>query len=783
MTPRLTTTLFAAVDSDAAGQLPSYRFARLDGVDDPNRMLALVAVAGLAAVVYVAWHYRRETASISGGLAIFFTSLRLIAVAGLIVYFLQPQKRTDSEVAIDSRVAVLADVSQSMGVRDARTDESSKAERAEVVRETLLSTSMLARLRAEHDVSLRVFDEQVERVAEWKRVRPDGNNASAGAASDNNANADGGNAEQVLTESQAERLKPLGGETRLGDALAEVLADESKDKFKDTLAGIILFSDGRQNSGIDPLAIAELAAERQIPIYAIGVGSTSPRKNVRVQQVIAPSRAYPGDATPIRALISGEGLVGRSVEVQLSTRRLHGDAETAATVVATREAVFDSNADVQTVEFEIEPVEPGRLVVEVRLIPPTDDHHAGDDFRAVEVEVVEASSRVLLVASGATREYRFLRNQLRRDPRTTVDIWLQLAPPGISQDADAILDAFPQTKEELFQYDCIVAFDPDWTLLDAAQVELLAGWVADQAGGMIVAAGPIHTSGWVQSAEHAKLRALYPVDFQRRLALLDDGHYGSEVAWPIAFSRAGQEAPFLMLAKTPQESTVAWEEFPGVYGCYAVKGPKAGAQVYGRYSDPDAGISADRPVYMAEHFYGAGRVFYLGSGEMWRLRGIDTGLFEVFYAQLIRHVTQGRLLRGSSRGMLLLERDQYRVGDDVTVRAQLSTAAQEPYVAESISVRATGPDGKGRNVALGADSSRPGNFVGQLTVLQEGAYRLELPVPNALDEQLTRRFHVEIPDLEFQQTERDERLLAALASKTGGRYFESPEVAAAGSSQ
>ena len=65
--------------------------------------------------------------------------------------------------------------------------------------------------------------------------------------------------------------------------------------------------------------------------------------------------------------------------------------------------------------------------------------------------------------------------------------------------------------------------------------------------------------------------------------------------------------------------------FPGVFGCYAVKGPKPGAQVYGRYSDPEAGIAVERPVYFADHFYGAGRVFYMGSGELWRLRTFDPG--------------------------------------------------------------------------------------------------------------------------------------------------------------
>jgi hypothetical protein len=273
---------------------------------------------------------------------------------------------------------------------------------------------------------------------------------------------------------------------------------------------------------------------------------------------------------------------------------------------------------------------------------------------------------------------------------------------------------------------------------------------------------------------------LYPVEFQRRLTLLDDGLYGSDKPWPIEFTREGLEADFLWLGDTAAESRERWSRFPGVYGCYAVKGPKPGAQVYGRYSDPDAGIVNERPVYFADHFYGAGRVFYMGSGELWRLRMLDVGYLEKLYTQLVRHVSQGRLLRGSSTGRLLVERDRYFVGDTVVVRAQLSTPSREPYVAPRVTARVSGPAVSARNLDLAADENRPGNFVGQFTVTNEGSYRIELSAPDAPDEQLVKRITAAVPDLEFEETRRNEALLEALAAKTGGRYYTSPQTAIEG---
>ena len=45
----------------------------------------------------------------------------------------------------------------------------------------------------------------------------------------------------------------------------------------------------------------------------------------------------------------------------------------------------------------------------------------------------------------------------------------------------------------LSEYDVVIAIDPDWRELDENQVKLLKDWVANQAGGIVFVAGPVHT--------------------------------------------------------------------------------------------------------------------------------------------------------------------------------------------------------------------------------------------------------------------------------------------------
>ena len=162
------------------------------------------------------------------------------------------------------------------------------------------------------------------------------------------------------------------------------------------------------------------------------------------------------------------------------------------------------------------------------------------------------------------------------------------------------------------------------------------------------------------------------------------GRFGGDTAWPIQFSDDGLSAEFLWLDNSQLGSEQAWASFDGVYGYYKAKDPKPGAKVYSRFSDPDTAIDDELPIYMAGHFYGAGRVFFQASGEMWRLRSIEEAYFEKYYTKLIRWVSQGRLLRDSSRGVLLVDKDRTFLGEHVPIQAVLTDAQHDPLSAAAV---------------------------------------------------------------------------------------------------
>lgn len=762
----------------------------------------LMVAAAVAMLLLAVLLYRRDTRELRPVVAVLLMALRGAALLGLFLLFLQPQWRTEREVVHPSRAVVLVDTSMSMGLADVAPADSRSgtATRAQQLAAALDRYGLVRQLRSTHEVVVVRFDEGLTPITSLARVP---SSAATGTSDDlaaepqaqggheagaeKSANSPGG-ADSSLARDDIDwqaHLRPVGRETRLGQALQQVLTEQRNAP----LAGIVLLTDGAQNAGPPAESALELAREAKVPIFPVGVGSPDRPVNVRVYELEAPERAHPGDPYSVTGLIQAHGLSGQAITAELYVGSLGpGGKEELA---GTQQVVLGRDGEVVPVKFQLTPTETGRRRLSLRLRVPRSDHNPDDNRRDTEIDIVDRKLRVLLFAGGPMRDYQFLRTLLYRDPSTLVDVYLQSAEGNISQEADQILDYFPDTREALFAYDCIVAFDPQWHSppearapgLTPAQIDLLETWVAEQGGGLILVAGPVNAGqalgGWIQDPAMAKVRALYPVDFLRSFTVLERNTYVSKDPWPLEFTREGREAEFLWLADTEAENEQAWASFPGVYACQPVRGPKAAASVYAYYSDPRASPTGQRPVYFAGQFYGSGRVFYMGSGELWRLRRQDEGYFDRLYTRLIRHVSQGRLLRQSSRGTLLVDKDRYLLGATAEIRAQLTSAQMQPLVAPSVALEVFQPNGKVQSVRLRADSSRPGLFVGQLTLLQEGDYRLELLIPESDNERLTRRLQVRLPDLERENPQRNDPLLSRLAESSGGRYYRDLETALA----
>ena len=727
--------LFAAAES--VRHVVSSRL--LDGFSEWWEMPVAVTAAGLLAA-FAIWMVRRDAAELPRAVRWLLAALRLAAVAAVAVAVLDFERTAEHEIVSPSRVAVLVDTSASMTLGDGADGPAatSRAGRGEAV---LGAGGLLEALAARHEVSVWRFDADAERLVTLPPAEAAPNDgrdvgAEAGAA-------------------WSERLAPRGYETRLGEALTRVADQEPAG----VLAGVIVLTDGGNNAGVDPVAAAGSLAAAGVAVHPLGLESERLPANVRVADLVVPARVFPGDRFAVTAYLQAQGLAGQTARVELAEAPAADAGGTRRGVDAT-DVVLGADGELVAVRFDVPGLAaPGRRSLAVRVVAPAADRAPADDSQEAEIEVVDRVTQVLLLAGGPSREYQFMRNVLQRDKSFAVDVLLGTAATGVSQDARKILDVFPAGDEALSAYDAIVAFDYDWRLLDPPAVTSLDRWVARESGGLLLFAGGLFSDAWPTAAHTAPILGLYPVELRR------GPRFGASPAaaaepMPLVFTPEGRDAEFLWLAASRVANQTVWAEFPGVYACHETGGVKPGATVYAHVAAGRGG--AGQPVYLAGQFYGSGSVLYAGSGELWRLRALDDAVYERLAAQLVRHVSQGRLLRGGRRARLLVDRDRFPVGATVTVRIMLPEAASPLGVA----CRVVGPDGVEVPVTLAAEPGRSGTLQGGFVAAREGGWQIEVDADG--DEKLARRIQVQLPDRELAKPSLDRGLLEQIAAATGG---------------
>ncbi len=691
--------------------------------------------------------------------------LRLGVLVALIAIVFNPHERTQKMSFRPSRVAVLVDTSLSMRHPNqlVAANASSPASRnvvsrMEAVEKLLADSPLIKDLQKNHQVSIYSFDKTLVGPLHVFQKQDSPEDTST-PPSEKNSVPDQPDWNTLL--------QPQGLETRLGELLGQLIREINGS----TLSGIIIATDGASNAGTDLLSANEAAKESKVRLIPLGVGSPVQPANIQISKIIAPTDVQFGDGFEITAIVQAIGMPGKNITIEL-LRKVPGEAE--PTIVETRDILLPAEDSLPLdIKFERTPAEEGEIgyVVRARGNQLAGDANAMDNELAHSVNVFSRPTRVLVIAGGPMRDYRFARTMLYRHPSIQSSVWLQSAPPGVSQDANELLYEFPE-RADLFEYDVVLAFDVNWELLSAEQMQNLNEWVSSAGGGIVMVAGDVYTPKLAQESEkYQSILDLYPVFINSfvRDYLDEEATQIRRIEW----TQAGLDAGFLMLTDDPATSRQLWENFPGIYRCYPSNGAKAAATVYAHFPDPKTQTEFGFSILMASQYYGEGRCFYLGSPEMWRLRSVEEDYYDRFWTKLIRNIGQGRTKRGTKRGTLILERDEYVLGQTVSVRVRLLDPEFKPLIQESVPMEVIDPRGRPLipNLLLMQDRNRPGEYVASFRASLPGKYRFEVTVPNSKGQVVDGNLTVLLPRLEDESLSQNVKGLKELARDTGGQYL------------
>jgi uncharacterized membrane protein len=684
----------------------------------------LLLLAGIAWLVW--WVYRREGAGRRA--RIILAALRSAALLAVLALLNRPTLQLVETRIEPSVLPVLIDTSLSMKVPDV-IEQGKNISRLASVQKLLAADSPLMRAWAdEHQVRLYHFDQDVQPVGD---------------------------------ANQLQKLAPIGGSTQITQAIRSVMDDLRGQR----VAGLVLLTDGRQipAQGID----ADLAAIKnfQVKIYPVPVGTELPPKNVQIENLVVQDTAFLGDFVDARATVRASGF-GPNVSVKLVLKNARTGVQLPLADGSDSVTAHLADNQPQVVELPYKPTTTGPLDLQVEAIPLPGEIDESDNVRSAQLFVLDTKIAVLYVDGYPRWDYRYIKNEMIRDKTVDISCLLTSADPDFIQEGDIPIRRFPETMDELSNYDVVLLGDVDPRQFSDAQLQLINDFVANRGGGFGMVAGPRWSPGAYRATP---IEPILPVNLAQ-VSSDDPDQIITESFRPIITPPGLASGIFRFLPNAQANADYLKNDWPPLFWfCRGVSVKPGVGEIYAQHPTAMGPDGRPAPILVFGR-YGAGRTMFSAIDDSWRWR-FYTGenVFDTYWVQTLRQLARGRKL-GQRRFAFSTAQPFYDLGSRVEINLRLLDPRLSEQLPDQISLKLRDPSGQLlAEPVLNRDpnqhdlysaswaADRIGHFVLELAPLQGGMDATDL----AID--------VQTPRLELADPRVDLSMLNRLAAETFGQ--------------
>ncbi len=654
--------------------------------------------------------------------------LRVLLGLWLLVLLNRPNLTLTRQRVEPSVVAVLVDQSMSMGLADVGEQGES---RLEAVRKLLGQTdqSLLDQLAKRHDVRLYGFDESPR---------------------------------QLPTTRPLAGWTATGRQSHIERALREVMAQLRGKR----LAGVVLLSDGRQTPPAADSQTMDLLRREGVKIFPVAVGADRAPRNVELAAVSGEEAVFQGDLASFTATINTGGLEpGTQLTVQLK------DADSGAALAgpdgkaAVRQISVPPEGSVQT-QIAFAPGQLGKMRVRLEVTPLAGEIDTRDNARVLPLEVLNSQLTILYVEGLPRWEYRYVKNEMMRDKSMRLSCLLTSADPNFAQEGTLPIRHFPETMEQLQEYDALVLGDVDPRQFTDGQLRLIADFVSQKGGGLEMVAGT-HYSPWAW--RNSAIEPLLPVSLVRPP---EDVAAGTAEGFRPRLTAAGEASPiFRFFADPLQTKSYLAEKLPPLFWfCRGVEAKSGVGEVFAEHPTETGPDGHPAPLLVAGR-YGAGRTLFSAIDDSWRWR-FYTGesLFNTYWVQQLRYLARGHRM-GQNRAALAVERPVYELGEMMRLTLRVLDGQLSGQLPDRLGVQLVDEHGAVINSAtLRRGPEHPERYEVSVPAQQLGRFTAQVAGVDATNV-LTAQVEVAAPRLEMRNPRPDIAWLEQLAQISGGRYF------------
>lgn len=247
-----------------------------------------------------------------------------------------------------------------------------------------------------------------------------------------------------------------GGDLTFGDKrtnLDAILTEISDVYGSQNLGAVVLATDGIYNEGTNP---AYRNLQIKAPIYTVGLGDTTVRRDLLVRRVFHNKIAYLDDRFSVQVDVAARNAAGSNTRMTVSRV---GDNGTS--ILMTEDIRIDRNDFFQTREVILDADRPGVQRYRISLSGISDEVSKANNNRDIFVDVLDARQKILLLADAPHPDLTAMRQALAAGKNNEVEIGYadkfrgQLADfdlvvlhhlPSAAHDVSAVLSELQRAK-------------------------------------------------------------------------------------------------------------------------------------------------------------------------------------------------------------------------------------------------------------------------------------------------------------------------------------------------
>lgn len=565
-----------------------------------------------------------------------------------------------------------------------------------------------------------------------------------------------GDAERVDSE---DALSFAGGQSRIGAALAQAQNELSGVPT----AGLIVVSDGADQSEAELNASLLGLKTAGIPVYTVGVGREEFARDIEVRRVSSPRSVLRGTSTVVDVVIAQNGYAGRTIPLIV---------EDNGQVVNSQEVTMPSDGTPASVSVHFSADQAGwrRFTFRVPLQP--DELVIQNNEREVLIDVRDGRQKILFFEGEPRWEVKFMRRAVAEDPELQLVLLQRTAENKFLRldvdDGEELADGFPIAPEELFSYKAIVIGSVEASFFSRDQLRLLADFVSNRGGSILFLGGRrSFTEGGYAGTPIADLLPVY-------LEGNADPTYYRELK--VALTRAGEAHAALRLDPDPERSLAKWDSLPELSTFNRLTRLKPGATALLTGSGP--GVS-DGQIVLASQRYGRGTVLAMPVQDtwLWQMHAdvpLDNQSHEILWRQMLRwlvnDVPDQLALQASAEPAAL--------GQTVQLKADLRdksfTKINDAVVLASVET----PTGEIIDVPLRWTSAADGEYTGSFVPTAEGLHRVSVNAERAQENVADTSLMIDVVEDqgEYFNAQMRAPLLRRMSEETGGAFYPLAEI-------